>query len=107
MEIKGKTAVVTGGASGLGEATVERLHGLGAKILIVDMNKEKGEALCKKLGGDIAFALTDVTVSEQVQAAIDIAHFTAEDPCAGLADRELMATQIPDLDLYHPRTLET
>ena len=73
MEIKGKTAIITGGASGLGEATVERLHGLGAKILIVDMNKDKGEALCKKLGGDIAFAHTNVTISEQVKAAIDMA----------------------------------
>lgn len=73
MEIKGKTAVVTGGASGLGEATVECLHGLGAKVLIVDMNKEKGEALCGKLGGDTAFAHTNVTVSEQVQAAINAA----------------------------------
>ena len=73
MEIKGKTAVITGGASGLGEAAVERLHGLGAKILIVDMNKEKGEALCKKLGGDMAFAQANVTVSEQLQAAVKTA----------------------------------
>lgn len=73
MEIKGKTAIVTGGASGLGEATVERLHGLGAKVLVVDMNKDKGEALCKKLGGDTAFAQTNVTVSDQVQAAVRMA----------------------------------
>jgi NAD(P)-dependent dehydrogenase (short-subunit alcohol dehydrogenase family) len=87
MEIKGKTAVVTGGASGLGEATVERLHNLGAKILVVDMNKEKGEALCQKLGGGIAFAHTNVTVSEQVQAAIELAmeKFKQIDICVNCA----------------------
>ena len=73
MKINGKTAIVTGGASGLGAATVERLHDMGANILIVDMNQSKGEAMCKKIGPGTAFALTDITETEQVQAAINTA----------------------------------
>lgn len=48
---------------------------------------------------------SDDAIRQTVQAALDIAHFTAEDPCSGLADSALMATDIPDLDLYHPRQL--
>ncbi len=48
---------------------------------------------------------SDGAICRTVQAALDIAHFTAEDPCSGLADASLMATAIPDLDLYHPRQL--
>lgn len=44
-------------------------------------------------------------IRKTVQAALDIAHFTAEDPCSGLADQALMATDIPDLDLFHPHEL--
>ena len=45
MDIKGKVAIVTGGASGLGEATVRRYHGAGAKVAIFDMNADRGAAL--------------------------------------------------------------
>ena len=48
---------------------------------------------------------SDDAIRKAVQAALDIAHFTGEDPCSGLADASLMATDIPDLDLYHPREL--
>lgn len=48
---------------------------------------------------------SDDAIRRTVQAAIDIAHFTAEDPCSGLADAALMATDIPDLDLHHPREI--
>jgi len=73
MEVKGKTAVITGGASGLGAATAERLYDMDAKIVIIDMNKNKGEALCKKLGANAVFAQTNVTDTTQVQAAINLA----------------------------------
>lgn len=73
MEIKNATALVTGGASGLGEATVMMLHEAGANIVVADFNEEKGNALVAKLGSRAAFAMTDVTISEQVQAAVDLA----------------------------------
>ena len=58
------TAIVTGGASGLGEATARKLAGMGVKVGIIDMNEEKGKALATELGG--AFAKVDVTSDEDV-----------------------------------------
>jgi NAD(P)-dependent dehydrogenase (short-subunit alcohol dehydrogenase family) len=69
MDIEGKGAIVSGGASGLGEATVRRLHAAGAVVVIADVNPEKGEPLAEELG--IAFVQTDVREEEQVQAAVD------------------------------------
>lgn len=62
-------AVVTGGASGLGEATARRLAAGGAKVAIFDMNEEKGEALARELGG--VFCRTDITSEEQVDKAFE------------------------------------
>lgn len=70
MDISDAVVLVTGGASGLGEATVRRLVGKGAKAVVVDMQAEKGEALVKELGSDVVFAETDVTDSSQVDAAV-------------------------------------
>ena len=50
MNIQGQGALVVGGASGLGEATVRRLHEQGAVVTIADVNAEKGEALAAELG---------------------------------------------------------
>lgn len=69
MKIEGSGALVSGGASGLGEATVRRLHEAGAKVVIADVNPEKGEALASELG--IKFAQCDVREEDQVQAAVD------------------------------------
>ena len=69
MKIEGAGAVVSGGASGLGEATVRRLHAGGAQVVIADVNPEKGEALASELG--IAFVQCDVREEDQVQAAVD------------------------------------
>ena len=71
MDISGKVAVITGGASGLGRATVRRFNGLGGKCAILDMNDEKGNALAEELGDDVIFINTNVTNEESVQAAID------------------------------------
>ena len=60
------TAVVTGGASGLGEATARKLASVGVKVGLMDLNAEKGEALAKELGG--AFAKVNVTSDEDVTA---------------------------------------
>ena len=69
MDIEGKGAIVSGGASGLGEATVRRLHAAGAQVVIADVNPEKGEPLAEELGID--FVQTDVREEDQVQAAVD------------------------------------
>ena len=69
MKIEGAGALVSGGASGLGEATVRRLHAGGAHVVIADVNPEKGEALAAELG--IPFAQCDVRDEDQVQAAVD------------------------------------
>jgi NAD(P)-dependent dehydrogenase (short-subunit alcohol dehydrogenase family) len=68
MDIKGAAAIVTGGASGLGEATVRRLAAAGAVVTILDFNADKGEALAKELGAK--FVKADVTDAEQVAEAV-------------------------------------
>ena len=71
MELKGTSAVVTGGASGIGAATARQLAARGAKVVIADLNAEVGEALAKEVGG--AFVQVDVTNTEQIVAAVDTA----------------------------------
>lgn len=71
MEINGASAIVTGGASGLGEATSRLLAGRGAKVVVLDMQDDKGNALAEEIGG--AFAHADVTSTEQVIAAVEAA----------------------------------
>jgi NAD(P)-dependent dehydrogenase (short-subunit alcohol dehydrogenase family) len=69
MNIEGSSALVVGGASGLGEATVRDLHGGGAIVTIADVNAEKGEALSSELG--LEFVSCDVREESQVQAAVE------------------------------------
>ena len=71
MDLNGISAIVTGGASGLGEATVRQLAARGAKVVVVDMNPEKGEKVAKDVGG--VFAQADVANVEQVTAAVEAA----------------------------------
>jgi NAD(P)-dependent dehydrogenase (short-subunit alcohol dehydrogenase family) len=71
MDIDGSAAIVVGGASGLGEATVRRLHGGGASVTIADVNTDKGEALARELG--LPFVACDVREEAQVQAAVEAA----------------------------------
>jgi 3-hydroxyacyl-CoA dehydrogenase / 3-hydroxy-2-methylbutyryl-CoA dehydrogenase len=73
MEIEGSGALVAGGASGLGEATVRRLHAGGAAVAIADLNEERGQALAGELGDRACFVRADVTEPGQVQAAVDAA----------------------------------
>ena len=68
MQIAGSSALVAGGASGLGEATVRALHERGALVTIADVNAEKGNALASELG--LEFVSCDVREEEQVQAAV-------------------------------------
>ncbi|CAB1065640.1 3-hydroxyacyl-CoA dehydrogenase (EC @ 17hydroxysteroid dehydrogenase type 10 (HSD10)-like [Olavius sp. associated proteobacterium Delta 1] len=71
MELKDKVAVVTGGASGLGEACVRRFVEEGAKAGIFDVDEDKGQRLVDELGEKVIFCRTDVTSEESVQAAVD------------------------------------
>src|SRR3954466_15246937 len=71
MQIEEAGALVTGGASGLGEATVRRLTARGAVVTIVDRDEDKGQALAKELGRNTQFAPADVTDEEQMKAAFD------------------------------------
>ena len=72
-ELSGKVAVVTGGASGLGRAIVERFAAEGARVVIADVDSEGGAALATSLGEAGAFHATDVTDADQVQALVDFA----------------------------------
>jgi len=73
VEIKGSAFVVTGGASGLGEGTVRTLAAAGAKVVIADLQTDKGEALTKELGAAARFVKCDVTSEADGQAAVDAA----------------------------------
>ena len=92
MQIAGSAALVTGGASGLGLATVRRLHGAGAPVVILDLPGSNGTAIAKELGGRAAFAPGDVTSPESVAAALDAtAELTGGPPrilvnCAGIGN---------------------
>lgn len=70
MNVQGSTVVVTGGASGLGEACVRNLLSGGAKIAIFDFAAERGEKMAAELGKDVIFAQTDVADEATVQGAI-------------------------------------
>ena len=72
-EMEGKVAVVTGGASGIGEATVRLYVKEGAKVVIADMQKERGETLATELGDAVTFVEVEVRQEEQIKNAIDIA----------------------------------
>ena len=75
MEIAGAGAIVSGGASGLGEATARTLAAAGATVTIADLNAERGKALADEIGG--VFANCNVTDEQSVQAAVDVAMDTA------------------------------
>jgi NAD(P)-dependent dehydrogenase (short-subunit alcohol dehydrogenase family) len=93
MRIENASALVSGGASGLGEATSRRLAEGGAAVTIADVNEEKGAALAEEIGAD--FVKADVTSEDEVQAAVQAA--TGEDglriavSCAGVGWAEKVA----------------
>ena len=88
MQLSTTAAIITGGASGLGEATARHFAGEGASITILDRDITRGEAVAKEIGG--RFVETDVTDEASVQAAIDaglnhMGRITACVNCAGIA----------------------
>jgi 3alpha(or 20beta)-hydroxysteroid dehydrogenase len=72
--LAGKIAIITGAARGIGEATARRLVSEGARIVIADVLAEEGSALAETLGEHAAFAPLDVSVREQWDAVVDVAH---------------------------------
>jgi NAD(P)-dependent dehydrogenase (short-subunit alcohol dehydrogenase family) len=73
MIIEGKTFVISGGGSGLGEATARLLAQSGANVVIADMNEENGQRVAGAIGANAKFSATDVTKEEQVEAAVSAA----------------------------------
>jgi NAD(P)-dependent dehydrogenase (short-subunit alcohol dehydrogenase family) len=69
----GKVAVITGGASGIGEASVRRLCEEGARIIIADIQEDRGRQLAEELGASTRFFRVDVTQEAEIAAAIDLA----------------------------------
>ncbi len=69
MDINGASAIVTGGASGIGEAAVRQLAAKGAKVVVADLQADKGEILAKEVGG--AFVRVDVTDTAQIEEAVN------------------------------------
>jgi NAD(P)-dependent dehydrogenase (short-subunit alcohol dehydrogenase family) len=71
QELAGKVAVVTGGAGGIGQATAELLVAEGARVVLADLDAERGQDLATRIGEDAAFKHTDVSDAEQMQALVD------------------------------------
>ncbi|MGH9721954.1 MAG: 3-hydroxyacyl-CoA dehydrogenase [Bryobacteraceae bacterium] len=93
MNISGKVALVTGGASGLGAASVRMIAEAGGRVVILDINESAGQALAGVIGASARFARADVADPDQVQAAVRTAvdsfgalHIAVN--CAGLADSQ-------------------
>ncbi|VDL83098.1 unnamed protein product [Nippostrongylus brasiliensis] len=87
---KGLVAVVTGGASGLGRGTVERLAKAGANVAIIDLPSSKGAEVAKELGPNVLFTPTNVTADTEVQNAFEMVkdkfgRCDAVVNCAGIA----------------------
>jgi len=108
MQIKDNVAIVTGGASGLGKATVELLKKQGAKVTILDVVEEAGEKFASELGDGAMFVKTDVTDENSVQNAVDktisafgAIHFVIN--CAGIGTAaKLISKKGPmPLDLFN------
>src|SRR5512138_3267554 len=105
MQLAATTAIVTGGASGMGEATARRLAAEGATVVILDRDANKGEKVASDLGG--RFVQADVTSEDDVSAAVAAA--TALAPlrvcihCAGIgwAERTINRAGAPhNLDTF-------
>jgi NAD(P)-dependent dehydrogenase (short-subunit alcohol dehydrogenase family) len=106
MKIEGASALVVGGASGLGAATARALHERGGSVVIADLNAEKGEALAKEIGG--RFIEANVTEPEPVQTAVDAAAeadggLRISVCCAGIgwAQRTASRKGPHDLEIFH------
>ncbi|HUA94514.1 MAG TPA: SDR family NAD(P)-dependent oxidoreductase [Acidimicrobiales bacterium] len=71
MDIKGSSAIITGGASGLGEATARALAAEGVRVTVFDKNEERGKEVVDEIGGGANFVGGDVTAPDDCQRAVD------------------------------------
>lgn len=102
MDLDGKAAIVTGGGSGLGEATARALAGAGAKVTLIDANPEAAKAVAADIGGLACTAdVTDAAAIEAALAQATAAHGTARVlvNCAGVATPGRMVGRDGPLDL--------
>ena len=98
MKVQDSVAMVTGGASGLGEACVRMLVAGGGKAAILDLQVERAEKLIAELGSNVVFANTDVTNDESVQAAVQrtleaFGKINVAINCAGVGDPAKMLSK--------------
>jgi len=102
---KGATACEVDVSEGFGQSVTVRCD----EVETIEFNRDKGIGITIYSGLRKGYASTSdfsaQALRETVEAALDIARFTAEDDCAGLAEATLMARDCPDLDLYHPWAL--
>jgi NAD(P)-dependent dehydrogenase (short-subunit alcohol dehydrogenase family) len=108
MRIEGASALVVGGASGLGAATSRALHERGSSLVIADLNAEKGEALAAELGERAQFVEANVMEADPVQAAVEAAAeadggLRISVCCAGIgwAQRTAGKQGPHDLEIFH------
>ncbi|CAN5598289.1 3-hydroxyacyl-CoA dehydrogenase [soil metagenome] len=108
MKVDGASALVAGGASGLGAATARALHERGATVVLADLNADKGEALASELGDRASFVECNVMEPEPVQAAVDAAAgavggLRISVCCAGIgwAQRTAGKQGPHDLEVFH------
>ena len=104
-ELAGRVAIVTGGASGIGRATVEKLHEQGAAVVIADVDRGQGESLADSLGDRATFQVTDVANPEQVSGLVDRAvgvfgglHIMVNNAAISSALRGLLKDDLADFD---------
>lgn len=102
---RGATASEVDVSEGFGQSVTVRC----GEVETIEYNRDKGVGVTVYCGQRKGYASTSdfspTALRETVRAALDIARFTAEDNCAGLPEAELLATALPDLDLYHPWAL--
>lgn len=107
MHIKDNSFLITGGASGLGEAVVRAIIEHGGQVVIADLNQDAGQALAHELGSKARFVRCDVTSGDEVQAAVEVAEqafgsLQGSINCAGIAvvqkllDRENNPSSLED-----------
>jgi len=107
MELGQSVALVTGGASGLGEGCVREFVARGAKVVMLDRDEDKGAKLAAELGECVRYTQADVTHPDQVQAAIDLAysafgglHIVVNCAGVGWAERTVSKNGPANLDLF-------
>ncbi len=104
-QAKGATACEVDVSEGFGQSVTVRCD----EVETIEFNRDKGIGITVYSGQRKGYASTSdfsaQALRDTVEAALNIARFTAEDDCAGLADAELMAKECPELDLYHPWAL--